>query len=177
MSLLIQNLIDESILFNSVFIDGKHEIALCLPNEDVIATSNTSFNSKIELEKMIDTLKEVLSNTNVDGIKAITKCYAFYNDYAVDETFFSFKMSFIMPSWPVRFQDKNFQQFFKNTVYKEIPIHIVADSYWLPYKALYEFEKVYFKWLKLILTDDTSEDRMHDAYELILLLQKFNEYA
>ncbi|TCI93162.1 hypothetical protein [Tenacibaculum sp. M341] len=172
---LLNNLLADTIQYESVFIDGQHQIALCLPNEEAIAVSSTNFRSKIELEKAISELKEVLKKCDIEDLKAITKCLVFYAEYAVDELFFSFKMSFILPSWPVRFQNRNFQQFFKNTLYTEIPIHIVADSYWLSYRELYGFEKVYFKWLKLVLTNDTSKERMLCAYQLIRMLQKFDK--
>src|SRR5690606_5203607 len=93
--------------------------------------------------------------------------YAYYGDNKVDETFYSFQMSIIMPSWPVRFQDNNFRTKLENIVYEQAPIHIAFQSYWIDLMDMADFEKVYYKWLGLVSNNAYAEEQMNHAYELI----------
>ncbi|OEJ98587.1 hypothetical protein A8C32_05140 [Flavivirga aquatica] len=171
---LIEALLAKEAQFNIVSANGVYQLEIGATNGDVFAISKTSFESKEALQKIIEGFKNEVNHTEKEDIEAITKCHVFYGDHAIDEHFFSFRLSFVMPKWPVRFQNENFQKVFENTIYEQIPIHIGSSSYWLDYKTMYLFETYYFKWLELLQHPDADEDKMYQAYQLIKLLQKLD---
>lgn len=97
---------------------------------------------------------------------------SYYGNYAIDETFFSFRMSFILPDWPVRFQNEMFRRKFESLVYEQAPIHIVSDVHWWDIHELSEFENIYYKWMELVAKESVSEERMHYSHRLINMLRK-----
>ncbi|WP_303315339.1 hypothetical protein Q4Q34_15515 [Flavivirga abyssicola] len=172
---LIEALLTQEIQFTIEPNKRKYRLKISSLNGDVLAVSNNDFQSEAELQKTVELLKNEMINTQKDDIEAITKCYVFYDkDHAVDEQFFSFRMSFIMPMWPVRFQNENFKNLFETTIYEQMPIHIRSDSYWLDYKTMSQFETCYFKWLELLRLRESKEDLMSQAYQLIVLLQELD---
>ncbi|MEX6627295.1 hypothetical protein [Tenacibaculum salmonis] len=169
---LINGLLNSELQLSVLSINDEFQLEISSLNGDVLAISN-NFISRVLLEETIDKLKNILTITLKETIEEVIKCLVFYNNYSVNEDFFSFKMSFIMPSWPVRFQNKNFRKVFENTIYEEIPVHIVSNLCWLNYEELYLFESLYFKWMDLLQLNNTGQEQMECAYELILLLQEF----
>ncbi|GAA3591318.1 hypothetical protein Q4Q39_15925 [Flavivirga amylovorans] len=171
-AVLVEALLKQEAQFDIEQEEEKYRLKISSSEGDTLAVSNNNFKSKSQLQKMVDLLKSEVINTQKEDLEAITKCHVFYDDNPVDEQFFSFRMSFIMPEWPVRFQNENFKKVFEETIYEQMPIHIRSDSYWLDYKTMYQFETCYFKWLDLLQQGDSEEDLMNQAYQLIVLLQQ-----
>lgn len=153
-------------------------LAIRAVDGEILAVSKNTYKTANEVQAIITALQQIASNTTKETIEEIAKCYVFYGTHPVDEQFFSFQMSFVLPSWPVRFQNKNFKRVFENTVYEEIPVHVVSNLHWLSFREMQNFESLYFKWLELfqLETPDYSEkERLHFyAYELVLLLQRLH---
>ncbi|WP_340065860.1 hypothetical protein [Ascidiimonas aurantiaca] len=98
---------------------------------------------------------------------------AYYGENKVEESFFSFQMSFILPAWPVRFQDDNFRTKFDNIVGEQAPVHIACESCWIDLEEMITFENVYFQWLEIIYSNTLTEEQMDLAYQLITLIQGY----
>ena len=173
---LINGLTSEELTFKTETIVGAYKISIQSVHGKTIAVSKNDFITKELAEQEIQKIKNIRNQLQKETIESITTCYVYYGSERVDENFFSFRMSFLLPSWPVRFQNENFQKFFENTVYEEIPIHIRSDIYWLYYNDMQVFETFYFKWLKLLQIENPEnsikEEINEYAYELIILLQK-----
>tara|TARA_Y100000782_G_scaffold115415_1_gene158059 strand:- start:3234 stop:6095 length:2862 start_codon:yes stop_codon:yes gene_type:complete len=101
-------------------------------------------------------------------------CYAYYGENKVDETFFTFRMSFVLPDWPARFQDNNFRTQLNDIVYESAPAHIAAVAYWIPIREMAAFEELYFSWLRLPHNGTFSNEQMELCYSLI---EKLKQYA
>ncbi len=141
---------------------------------EFLTVSYNEYATEEEANTVIDILKGIITKIDKDQLESIITCYVDYgnNEEPIEERFFSFKASFILPSWPVRFQNKNFKKMFENTVYEEFPIHINYDIHWVDYEKLKIFETSYFKWLKVSSIEGYNEARTNLAYELILILQE-----
>ncbi|WP_075342967.1 hypothetical protein [Tenacibaculum agarivorans] len=178
LDLLINGLISDELTFKTETITGAYRLSIQSIDGRTIAVSRNDFITKELLEQEIQKLKNIGNQLEKEAVESITTCYVYYGLEPIDESFFSFRMSFILPSWPVRFQNENFQKFFENTVYEEIPIHIRSDIYWPYYNDIQVFETYYFKWLKLLQIqnpeDSVKEEINEYAYELITVLQKLN---
>lgn len=77
---------------------------------------------------------------------------------AVSETFFSQRVSFVLPAWPARFQDPNFRQVFRQIAGSCLPAHIGADYFWLSPSEMRDFEALHEDWLEAIAQGKTQEE-------------------
>lgn len=66
-----------------------------------------------------------------------------------DEFNYSNEISFILPSWPTRFQNHDFITLLKSIVAENIPAHFNANIYLLDPEKLANFEEVFGNWLQL----------------------------
>ncbi|MBL4664105.1 MAG: hypothetical protein JKY22_11265, partial [Flavobacteriaceae bacterium] len=152
---------------------GDFRIEIYKTENRPLTISTAKYVTIKEVENVIDSLEKI-QDSNVSFEITERKYYAYYDDdKIVDESFFSFSMSFILPSWPVRFQQESFQKQFSNILYQHAPIHIQYQSHWLCLSKMRAFEKTYFSWLRLLSKDEMIHDRMPVAYELV---QKIKEY-
>lgn len=61
---------------------------------------------------------------------------------------YSFQLTVFIPDWPTRFRDPSFKYLLEKAIYSEMPAHILPRIYWLDYKTMKDFEKVYKAWLE-----------------------------
>lgn len=66
----------------------------------------------------------------------------------LQEAFFKFGMSIIFPSWPARFQYKEFRNFTEGLFREHTPVQFRLNFDWLGISAMRDFESRYFDWLK-----------------------------
>ena len=67
---------------------------------------------------------------------------------------FSNTLTFVLPSWPARFQNADFIVLFNRIVKENLPAHFNADIYLLDPGRLAEFEDVYGRWLAMKSSED-----------------------
>ena len=60
---------------------------------------------------------------------------------------YSFWVSILLPSWPKRFQKRNFRKFVERTIRMEAPAHIALKIGWFDLSQMVEFEVAYYAWL------------------------------
>ena len=72
-----------------------------------------------------------------------------WNDEIIAEDFFDMNVSILLPDWPARFQDEQFQAYIKDIILERIPTHISNDILWVDVNQMKAFEKAYFKWQEL----------------------------
>ena len=58
----------------------------------------------------------------------------------IPEDFFSLQMTIIFPSWPARFQDKNFREAAENLFRLNSPAHLKINFIWMNVLSLRQFE-------------------------------------
>lgn len=170
---LINGLITQQLRFEITPKTNTMCISILNTENEILAISkpNEKLTSKV-LEHYIIAVQQTDFTGLKEDLEALSSCYVYYNEHAVNETFFSFRMSFILPSWPVRFQNANFRNNFENTCYEEVPIHIQHETYWVNYENMLYFETYYFKWLSLLQQGNTGKDFIYHAYKLIKVLHQ-----
>jgi len=166
---------DGTMQFRVIGKGEKYVIQILTKEGTQLAVTPNSYNDKQIAQTQINDIVNQLNTFKQDQFAEEVIYYAHYGDNKVDETFFSFQMSVVMPSWPVRFQDKNFRTKFDNIVYEQAPVHIAYQSYWLDLIKMADFEKSYYKWLGLISNNKQIEEQMNHAYELITKIQQYHQ--
>lgn len=171
---VISNLTGNGTLQLRVIGKGDQYLIHILTKEgEPVAITTNSYDDKLLAQKEAINIVKQLYTFEQDQFKNKVNYYAYYGDNKVNETFYSFRMSVIMPSWPVRFQNNNFRTKMENIIYEQAPIHIAFQSYWLDLMDLADFEKVYYQWLELVSNNEYAEEQMNHAYELITKIQQY----
>ena len=78
----------------------------------------------------------------------------------VNESFFNFQMTVVLPSWPARFQDVNFQEFIKDIFTINVPANIKVNFKWLPPFKMKAFEEDFIAWKEAFRTDAEKKDEL-----------------
>lgn len=171
---VVSNLIGKGTLQLRVIGKGdKYVIHILTKAGETLAVTSNTYDDKQSTQQDIDNIVKQLYTFKEGQFNDKVNYYAYYGENKVDETFFSFQMSMIMPSWPVRFQDNNFRAKFENVIYEQAPIHIVFQSYWLDLMDMADFEKDYYKWLGFVYNNDYPKEQMSHAYDLITKIQHY----
>ncbi len=153
--------------------DGYILRLLSKKDGDVLAVSELICDNDAQAKKDLDILNALSFSGFLGEYFKKSRYYCYYGNKKVNEEFFSFNLSFILPSWPARFQHKGFKTKFDTILYEHTPAHIAFHSYWLDLPDLYEFEKDYFDWLNAFSKD---EKKMELAYRLIKKLKLYHKY-
>ncbi|UTW66999.1 hypothetical protein KFE94_02465 [bacterium SCSIO 12643] len=174
---LIENLIGSgSLQFRSITCDNKYVIQILNKNGDQLAVTVNAYDhkheSENEIKKIVDQLYTFAEKYFADRFTH----FAYYGEgQKVDETFFTFQISFILPAWPVRFQSESFKAKFNNIVFEQVPAHIAFQSYWLDLNEMVAFEKLYYKWLSLLGKNSLDQEQMNRSYQLIQTIQNLHQ--
>lgn len=147
---------------------GNYWIEILNSNKRVVAISEKHFEYLHEVKELVEKFTSSTNRLVMDTINY----YSYYGTKKINESFFSFNMSFVLPSWPIRFQKESFRKQFNNIAYKHSPIHIKHHTYWLDLIEITAFETSYYKWRKALSKTD-KKARMPLAYDLI---KKINNY-
>lgn len=173
----LDELYEEQLHYASRKKNGSYVMEVCGVDGEVLVISENQYTSEKQVQEAVDSLKNVISEIEKDTLAKAIQCFVYYGKNVVEENFFSFQISFLMPSWPVRFQDPSFKMMFENMVYEQAPIHLKSTVYWLNYEVIDLYEAYYFKWQKMLIDQSTIEDQMYQAYQLITMLQElYHQY-
>ncbi len=166
-NLTAEGLDTERIQLQVVSIRNNYEIQILDYNALPLAITQQEYRDKQTAESEMRLLLEEIKKFSAGDIDENITYYAYFEDEREEESFFSFKMSFILPSWPVRFQNENFRTQFNNTVYENSPAHIVFGTFWLDLEGMTSFEKVYFNWLRTMSSEGSETARIRASYDVI----------
>ncbi len=89
---------------------------------------------------------------------------------------YSLQLSAIVPSWPVRFQNKKLRTVFENIMKLNAPAHMALNCHWIGIEEMKEFETVYQAWLKEKSSDETNHSKLDSlSYLLLMLLKNYED--
>ncbi|MCH2233069.1 MAG: hypothetical protein MK078_02365 [Crocinitomicaceae bacterium] len=156
---------------NSYRLEIIHESkVLAVSREQVQKNELGSFVKQVD--SILPMFKEMSLSSLRSFVKSIQK-WVYYGTEKVNEEFFTSKISFVMPSWPTRFQDANFKEFFSGLIYKELPIHLVAQDYWLNFNEMKKFEAIYIPWIESFANDIKTQKE--SSLELVKFIQLLDQ--
>jgi hypothetical protein len=87
---------------------------------------------------------------------------------------YSFWISVIVPDWSGRFKDPVQFNNFKQTVRMEAPAHLAIRFCILPREQLFEFEKIYYNWLKTLF-GEKQEGLARTTDDLVSLMNGWDD--
>lgn len=152
---------------------GAYQLQVKKYTGELIAVSASDYPTSEEVESYINMMKTLdANNSNEAAFEPIMKAY--YGPSVVNEAFFSFRMSFVLPDWPARFQDLQFKRLFESTVYEQAPIQVANSIYWIGMTNMQAFEKIYFRWLEQMANPTSEEELMKRKFEMLCFLQYLN---
>jgi len=163
--------------FRVISVDDKYVIQILTKEGNQLAVTSETYPDKQAARDEVTLIVKHLYTFEPGQFADRVIYFSYYGENKVDETFFSFQMSFILPAWPVRFQDNNFKTKFENVAYEQVPIHLVFQSYWLNLIDMEVFETCFFKWLSLAPENEIIQVKMTYAHELITMIQQFYEQS
>jgi hypothetical protein len=85
-----------------------------------------------------------------------------------DKDLYSFTVTIALPSWPARFQMKEFRDQFYKTVLEHCPAHILVNILWLDIDEMEVFEKAYNDWIMLKTNPNSDKDFLKNASQNLL---------
>jgi hypothetical protein len=151
-------------------------------NQQPVASLKKTFNSRVVAEKSLSEAAAYLSRILAREVE-LTQVLEITNTRNIrveipEEFVFSNAVSFILPSWPSRFQNEEFITLFRGLVSENIPAHFTAEVYLLDPEKLSAFEDLFGKWLQMKTKDmdDYSELDMLSVQiiQMLTRLRKIN---
>jgi hypothetical protein len=122
-------------------------------NMQPVAKLKKEFNSRPGAEKALENAVIYLTRINNRELMLTQVLEITSTDLNMKEVpaefNYSNEISFILPSWPTRFQNQDFITLFKSIVSENIPAHFNANIYLLDPEKLSKFEEIFGKWLHL----------------------------
>lgn len=94
------------------------------------------------------------------------------------DTFYSQRISVLLPNWPLRFQSNEFKLYAEEMVQENSPAHLATNVFWLSAHEAKEFDKMYSHWksLSVDVHGGRSDNKMQELDEasdkLRVFLQK-----
>lgn len=78
--------------------------------------------------------------------------------------FYGFRLSVLLPAWPMRFRNPQFRKHAETLVASSCPAHMAVDCHWLEFEQMQHFEELYADWAaeKYLFT----RRRQRDAFRL-----------
>jgi hypothetical protein len=151
---------------NDAYIEELKNLILSLNDENYIEIINQLSNKYFindtidSIEKWYKILKDLVKVFNHDLSDYSIECYINYNDKNINLNFFDYKINFLIPNWPSRFQDIHFKKNIEEIITEYLPAHLIPNFIYLDFEQLSNFEKIYFEWISHYTEKDTKE--FHD---------------
>ena len=81
---------------------------------------------------------------------------------------YSFMMTVVFPSWPIRFQKPSFRNLAQELIMAESPAHVLVNVLWLDLEEMELFEKAYKAWIGLKTTRPMGDPQLNKAAKNLL---------
>jgi len=130
--------------------DRNMNIVFKIPDSNISFTSTNPDISVEETHSKMESLYQFLSDKNgLTPFDNKTGIYIQYyeNEKDIPESFFTYKVSLVFPSWTARFNNTEFRSIVRDVVWEQKPATIYADIHWLSPGDMRKFEKFNKKWL------------------------------
>ncbi|NLR56887.1 hypothetical protein HGH93_02155 [Chitinophaga polysaccharea] len=95
----------------------------------------------------------------------------------LQEDFFKFGISILLPSWPARFQYKEFRSFAEELFREHTAVQFRMHYKWLGIADMQTFESLYFNWLKTMRGEGDRPEASEGLIKLLLKDPAFAHYV
>ncbi|OXA95879.1 hypothetical protein [Flavobacterium hercynium] len=114
------------------------------------------------LRKMITKIKRI-EETKTHKYPRMELNVKLLGNKIIEENFYSLKATIVLPSWPARFQDKEFKMFTEDLIKAIAPSYLHLSFKWLGISRMQKFEDLYFDWLEAIKTESDPKARLESC--------------
>lgn len=87
--------------------------------------------------------------------------------------YYSFRITIILPYWPLRFRSMDFRQYVERTIHMETPAHILAKICWIDPENMKQLEDRYAEWLEEATKQKPERTTLFNLTKA--LIQKLNK--
>jgi hypothetical protein len=109
------------------------------------------------IEKWYEILKDIITVFNHELSDYSIEYYINFNDKNINLNFFDYKINFLIPNWPSRFQDLHYKKHIEEIITEYLPAHLIPIFIYLDFEQFSNFEKIYFEWISHFNNKDTKE--------------------
>lgn len=145
-----------------------------------IAKYVNSIDTVIEAQEVIDNIIRFLKDNYEKGTDIFTLIQfpaVEQRTSYLEEKYYAFRMSIVLPKWCNRFNNEDFKQLFFQTVQENIPAHIKVDYHWMSFEELMEFETAYEFWLNEKQKNEETTVTIDTASYIVTHLLKLHTLA
>lgn len=134
-------------------VDSNDNVLAVSNDFDTKAHANTSVQRFIaEFNKECDSLglhliEHVLLRPRSNQFALAPVCLDPACDFCGEEDPYSFRISVVLPYWPVHFKSLAFRSYFEDILRREAPAHTTVKVCWINNEAMYEFDNAYKAWV------------------------------
>ena len=169
---IVQKQNNETAYFQiKLFFDKVNERYLLLEhkNHDI---RSIEYANKI-IANTITNIKKI--NSELEGFHMVEHILLRTSNRVITNDDYSFKISFIFPDWPARFQQMTFRERVNEWITENIPAHIDVDILWLNVWQMEQFEYSYKYWYEIKNNKNYEKEELNKASDHLLnLLKSFN---
>jgi len=163
----------DSMSFSVAEKEGCFEIHIYF--ECALIAISTLFQEREAAQKIVTDIKSAIEECKEPYVIENLENEIIYENNRINEEFLSLKLSFVLPSWPGRFQDDNFRGRFENTVYENVPAHLSFHTYYVNVDDMTVFEDTFYKWIKVLALPKQNPKRLKLGFQLLMILKDFNK--
>ena len=140
----------------------------------------TDFNTECDSEGM-HLIEHILLRPRNGSFKPAPVCLDPNCDFCGEQDPYSFRISVVIPYWPVHFQNMAFRSYFEDIIRQELPAHTIVKVCWVNDVLLYEFEHAYKAWITALANyalDTTTVGILQTKNDTLLnlLFTLYSEY-
>ena len=106
----------------------------------------TEFNSECSSEGM-HLIEHILLRPRNGNFYRAPVCLDPDCDFCGEQDPYSFRISIVLPYWPVQFRNMAFRTYFEDIIRQELPAHTIVKVCWINNQSLFEFENDYEAWI------------------------------
>ncbi|WP_259070965.1 hypothetical protein HDF24_23070 [Mucilaginibacter sp. X4EP1] len=106
----------------------------------------TEFNNQCDAEGM-HLIEHILLRPRTESFALAPVCLNDNCDFCGEQDPYSFRISVVLPYWPVHFQSMAFRTYFEDIIRQELPAHAMVKICWLDDVMLFDFENAYKAWI------------------------------
>lgn len=106
----------------------------------------TEFNKECDAEGM-HLIEHILLRPRTKLFEPAPVCLDANCDFCGEQDPYSFRISVVLPYWPVHFRSMAFREYFENIIRQELPAHTIVKVCWVNDVMLYDFENAYKAWI------------------------------
>ena len=86
--------------------------------------------------------------------------------------YYSFRLTIVLPYWPIRFRNLGFREYVERTIRQETPAHILPKICWIDLQQMNGLEANYLQWLQLVSQDQPDREQLSD--QITRLMKQLN---